>query len=791
MQPDTDHAAARRRELDDLKARVATGFLHTLFPSLTKDRDNKFKAICPFHDDSHPSLRIDRKPYGFVGYCDACDQGGSVIDFILAIHGCEFKDAIQMLRDGVGSSDYIPPTPPSAKAKRPFNEVQALKLLPEWQASLETHIAGLLGDPFGDEPHKAADFLITRSISFEVAKELGFGYAEWCDGLAMPSYSDGKLVGVKFRAVGDGQKWNQLHSSDSDILFASHVIIDAFSDTVVVCESQLDVALVLSLGFNAVGLHSKRVPNTERFKADVEKVKKAYKRVILIGDRDNAGREAMDKLALVFGDMAYIRPLPEPTKPEDKDIGDYYQTDPEKTKQWLVDTIAEVESLTRPDNGHQTTPDSLAREETLPEIRQRTATGYPLEIYEGTSVDTYMEMCGRHNLISREYFAEALDTIDGAVLGSTLRLYGRDIEPRFYTFITGEQGKGKSSSSTWTRALYTPDLLFKVVPDVPTYQNIGVLVTGFGSGIGLKEEFHKHNRILLFADEARNVLDKLKSPTSGGELMGDLLSLYEGTTTTPNATKGKKLAPTEAHLSILVNTTTEHYEGAFASTGSTASGLFSRINLVASGNTEDTTEYIDEHLEPWFRAFGDRHCDRLRRMEHEPVEAIRNPEAMQVLSNWQRRFKLATIGESSDITTRISELMLRKAMLLAWRLDRPAEGLAGTPSIKPVLIDADIMTRACKWADYQLKVRRENRPLIGENPYAELEERILRHLHKNQGEAMRSNIYQKINGARFGLKTFGHAVKSLVDNDLIKEVERSTKGPKAVWLVIVPKGEEK
>jgi hypothetical protein len=812
---DADRKAASRQELDELKAKVSPCLLYQLFPGIVKDSTDKFRIHCPFHDDSRPSLRLDRKPYGYAGYCDVCFGKGDILALIQAVHRCDFPQAKQMLKDGTGSSDYIPPAVISDKPKPPFAAAKAANNLVEWQAALEEHISSL-DDPFGEGPRTAAEFLITRSVGFDTARKLGFGYASWCDSLAMPSYADGKLIGVKFRSVGEVHKddrWDQLPAAETDILFGAHLESDPFAviageSTVLVFESQLDTAMVLSMGFNAVGLHSKRLPTTERFKSDVATVRRNYSRVILIGDRDNAGREAMEGLAKVFGDMAYIRPLPEPTKSDDKDIGDYYRTDPEKTKQWLLSTIAEVESLPTPENDPfaddiddawpsdvsdtpVARPQAAEREETLAEIRTRTATGYPLEMYDGTEVQTYMEMCGRNNVISREYFAEALDTIDGAVLGSTLSMYGRSIEPRLYTFITGQQGKGKSSATGWTLALYTTDLLFKTKPDVPTYTNIGALQTGFGSGIGLKEEFHKHNRILLFADEARNVLDKLNSPTSGGELMGDLLGLYEGTTTTPNATKGRKLAPTEAHLSILVNTTTEHYEGAFAGTGSTASGLFSRINLVASGNTEDTTEFIDVDRTPEFSEYKDKHCDRLRRMEQEPVEAIRNPGAMQILSDWQQRFKQSTKDDSSDITTRISELMLRKAMLLAWRLDRPAEGLTGTPGRKHVVIDADIMIRACKWADYQLKARRENRPLVGENPYAETEERILRHVQKNRGEAIRSEVYQKINGARHGLKTFNHAVRSLVENGMLKEEERQTKGGgrKGIWLVYIPEEE--
>jgi hypothetical protein len=49
-------------------------------------------ALCPFHDDSHPSLRVNVKTGAFR--CMACGaKGGDVLAYHRARHGLSFKQA--------------------------------------------------------------------------------------------------------------------------------------------------------------------------------------------------------------------------------------------------------------------------------------------------------------------------------------------------------------------------------------------------------------------------------------------------------------------------------------------------------------------------------------------------------------------------------------------------------------------------------------------------------------------------------------------------------------------------
>ena len=55
----------------------------------------RHKALCPFHEDRHPSLHFDRKRNRFK--CFACGAGGNVIDLVMRYMNITFKEAISSL----------------------------------------------------------------------------------------------------------------------------------------------------------------------------------------------------------------------------------------------------------------------------------------------------------------------------------------------------------------------------------------------------------------------------------------------------------------------------------------------------------------------------------------------------------------------------------------------------------------------------------------------------------------------------------------------------------------------
>ena len=67
--------------------------------------DHSGMALCPFHEDHHPSLKLSKRYY-----CFGCGESGDVIDFTAKYLGIsKYSAAIQLARDF--GLDPHPPTP--------------------------------------------------------------------------------------------------------------------------------------------------------------------------------------------------------------------------------------------------------------------------------------------------------------------------------------------------------------------------------------------------------------------------------------------------------------------------------------------------------------------------------------------------------------------------------------------------------------------------------------------------------------------------------------------------------
>ena len=75
---------------------------------LKPDRRGWATALCPFHEDTKPSLGID--VHTGIFNCPGCGAKGDVISFYKKKHGCDFKTAIIELGiiAGVRGTQTIP-----------------------------------------------------------------------------------------------------------------------------------------------------------------------------------------------------------------------------------------------------------------------------------------------------------------------------------------------------------------------------------------------------------------------------------------------------------------------------------------------------------------------------------------------------------------------------------------------------------------------------------------------------------------------------------------------------------
>lgn len=123
-----------------------------------------FKAVCPFHDDTRPSLQIDRNYQNFR--CWACDAHGDAFDFVMKFEKVQFGEALRLLAERA----HIVLTPEQASpedlARARWIEVM------QWAEARYSHC--LLEDPLATS---ARQYIGSRKLAGASVRQFGLGFA--------------------------------------------------------------------------------------------------------------------------------------------------------------------------------------------------------------------------------------------------------------------------------------------------------------------------------------------------------------------------------------------------------------------------------------------------------------------------------------------------------------------------------------------------------------------------------------------------------------------------------------
>ncbi len=152
------------------------------YTSLRRQGRN-YVALCPWHDDSRPSLQVNPERQSFK--CWVCNIGGDVFSFLMKMENVEFGEAVAMLaeRAGIQLTPYDPRRggspvpgdvagePPSASARDP-DVKRVLYQAAAWAEQLFHEC--LLRDP---EAEPARQYLRDRGISDESIRHFHLGYS--------------------------------------------------------------------------------------------------------------------------------------------------------------------------------------------------------------------------------------------------------------------------------------------------------------------------------------------------------------------------------------------------------------------------------------------------------------------------------------------------------------------------------------------------------------------------------------------------------------------------------------
>ncbi len=280
-----------------------------------KRNGREFQACCPFHDEKTASFTVS--PQKQFYHCFGCGAHGSAIGFLMKYEGLEFVDAVEELARQAGMTVSRDAT----AARKPTDG-----LLDMMQAAAKWYQDQL---PLNDE---AIDYLKSRGLSGEIAKEYGVGFAPagWnhltdalggnSEKLALlqrggmlsegksGSYDKfrhrimfpihdrrGRVIGFGGRALADdGPKY--LNSPETELFHKGRELYGLYMarktsgrlDRIIVVEGYMDVVALAQFGFgNTVATLGTAVTGDQ-----VDLVFRASEEVIYCFDGDRAGRQA-------------------------------------------------------------------------------------------------------------------------------------------------------------------------------------------------------------------------------------------------------------------------------------------------------------------------------------------------------------------------------------------------------------------------------------------------------------------------------------------------------------------
>jgi DNA primase len=108
-------------EIQRLKREVSLERLVTSAGVELKRHGADLIGLCPFHDDRGPSLVVT--PSKNLWHClGACQQGGSVVDWVMKVNGVSFRHAVEILRGDLLAGrhgDVVVPTNGNGKGSKP------------------------------------------------------------------------------------------------------------------------------------------------------------------------------------------------------------------------------------------------------------------------------------------------------------------------------------------------------------------------------------------------------------------------------------------------------------------------------------------------------------------------------------------------------------------------------------------------------------------------------------------------------------------------------------------------
>jgi len=314
--------------LDDLKLRIKEIPISQIigqYLAISKKGNNQL-AICPFHDDSNPSMNINDSKNMF--FCFVDNIGGDAIRFVMLYKNLNFVDALKEICESQGwrYEDYVLEKKESPKfemAKKVLSKAALIyqkigtesevfkAFLKDRGLSEEVATTYQLGfTPSGNTLLKYFETIKdqkTRDFALQIAFELGLikkdknSYDKFRDRIIFPIWDHfGQVIGFTSRATKEKQLAKYMNSTDSfifnkkNILYGLHLAKNSIreKDSAIIVEGNMDQISLFAQGFeNSVAIMGVALGDRS-----LTKLLNLTKNIYLCLDNDSAGFKATTRI---------------------------------------------------------------------------------------------------------------------------------------------------------------------------------------------------------------------------------------------------------------------------------------------------------------------------------------------------------------------------------------------------------------------------------------------------------------------------------------------------------------
>jgi DNA primase len=341
-----------RKTIDEIQERLDAVSIIGEYVRLER-RGETYWGLCPFHNEKTPSFSVnqERKSY----YCFGCQEGGGVVNFLMAIEKISFPEALTQLAKKTGVEIYYENSGESSLSKTEDNLSRKKDDLVELYRRVAGSFHYILMEK--EEGRGAKNYILERAINPGTIDNFNIGYAPadrlWlykfliAKGYSQEFLSESALFSKKYpqyaffsnrlifpindrqgRTVafggrilsGDGPKY--INSPESlvykkrDTLFALDKALTVIRKTreVFVCEGFMDV-----IALHQAGISNSVAPLGTAFTDEQARLLRRWaEKVNLVFDSDEAGQNAAVKGIITCRKNALSCSLIIPQAPENE-----------------------------------------------------------------------------------------------------------------------------------------------------------------------------------------------------------------------------------------------------------------------------------------------------------------------------------------------------------------------------------------------------------------------------------------------------------------------------------------